>query len=383
MGRYIESIEDVPSGKSCGLGGIDEYLVRTGTITTFENAYNLRVIKFSVTPVVHIAAKLTNPADLPKLAEDLKRLAKSDFMIQCNIEGSGEHIVLKKNMLVFQQKVSDSILSYRETISEESEIMCLAKSSNKRSRIYLKARPMPNGLLEDIDEGEVTSHQEVKARARYLNEQYDYDINEARRIWCFGPERTGPNFFIDCTKGVEYLNEIKDYCIAGFHWATQEGVLAEENVRGVRFDIHDVTLNSDAIRRGGDGQIIPVTRRVIYTSMLTAKPQLFEPVYLCRIEFPEVVLGRVYGVLNRRRGYVFEEHQVAGTSMFIAKAFTADLCSNTDDHAFSQCIVDHWKVINQDSFDDSTKVRQIINDIRQRKGLKEGIPPLENFYAKE
>ncbi|CAF4833222.1 unnamed protein product, partial [Rotaria sp. Silwood2] len=117
----------------------------------------------------------------------------------CTIEGSGEHIVLKKNMLVFQQKVSDSIVSYRETLSEESEIMCLAKSPNKHSCIYLKARPMPNGLPEDIDEGEVTSHQEVKARARYLNEQYDYDINEACRIWCFGPERTGPNFFIDCT----------------------------------------------------------------------------------------------------------------------------------------------------------------------------------------
>lgn len=37
---------------------------------------------------------------------------------------------------------------------------------------------------------------------------------------------------LDCTKGVQYLNEIKDSVVAGFQWATKEGVLAEENMRG-------------------------------------------------------------------------------------------------------------------------------------------------------
>jgi len=27
---------------------------------------------------------------------------------------------------------------------------------------------------------------------------------------------------IDCTKGVQYLNEIKDSVVAGFQWATKE-----------------------------------------------------------------------------------------------------------------------------------------------------------------
>lgn len=43
MGRYIEAIEDVPCGNICGLVGVDQYLVKTGTITTFEQAHNLRV----------------------------------------------------------------------------------------------------------------------------------------------------------------------------------------------------------------------------------------------------------------------------------------------------------------------------------------------------
>lgn len=36
---------------------------------------------------------------------------------------------------------------------------------------------------------------------------------------------------------------------------------------------------------------------------------------------PEQVVGGIYGVLNRKRGHVFEESQVMGTPMFIVKAY--------------------------------------------------------------
>jgi len=54
-------------------------------------------------------------------------------------------------------------------------------------------------------------------------------------------------------------------------------------MRGVRFNIHDVSLHADAIHRGG-GQIIPTTRRVLYASQLTAQPSIMEPVYLVEIQ---------------------------------------------------------------------------------------------------
>lgn len=43
MGRYIEAIEDVPCGNIVGLVGVDQFLVKTGTITTYEQAHNLKV----------------------------------------------------------------------------------------------------------------------------------------------------------------------------------------------------------------------------------------------------------------------------------------------------------------------------------------------------
>lgn len=39
-------------------------------------------MKFSVSPVVRVAVEAKNPSELPKLVEGLKRLAKSDPMVQ-------------------------------------------------------------------------------------------------------------------------------------------------------------------------------------------------------------------------------------------------------------------------------------------------------------
>jgi elongation factor 2 len=72
MGRYVEAIEDVPCGNICGLVGVDQFLVKTGTISTFKDAHNLKVMKFSVSPVVRVAVEAKNPADLPKLVEGTK-----------------------------------------------------------------------------------------------------------------------------------------------------------------------------------------------------------------------------------------------------------------------------------------------------------------------
>ena len=91
-------------------------------------------------------------------------------------------------------------------------------------------------------------------------------------------------------------------------------------MRAVRFNIHDVTLHTDAIHRGG-GQIIPTARRCLYACVLTAAPKLLEPVYRVEIQVPQDAVGGIYGCLNRRRGHVSEEQAVAGTTMLIVKAY--------------------------------------------------------------
>ena len=116
----------------------------------------------------------------------------------------------------------------------------------------MKAQPFPDGLSDEIEDKKITPRDEPKARARYLADKYEWDVNDARKIWAFGPDQDGANMVIDVTKGVQFLNEIKDSVKSGFDWASKEGVLCDENMRGIRFDLHDVTLHADAIHRGGE-----------------------------------------------------------------------------------------------------------------------------------
>jgi elongation factor 2 len=403
MGRGVESLEDCPAGNIVGLVGIDQFLLKSGTITTNESAHNLKVMKFSVSPVVQVAVECKNPNDLPKLVEGLKRLSKSDPCVICKTSDSGEHIVagagelhleiclkdLEEDHAGVPIKTGNPVVQFRETVTAESDMICLSKSPNKHNRIFMKAAPITEELSVDIENGKVSAKDDFKARARILAEEHGWDVTDARKIWCFGPDGVGANLLVDVTKGVQYLNEIKDSCVAAFQWATKEGVLADENMRSIRFNILDVVLHADAIHRGG-GQIIPTCRRVVYASVLRAQPGIQEPVYLVEIQCPETAMGGIYGVLNRRRGHVFAEEQRPGTPLYNIKAylpvmesfgFTADLRAATSGQAFPQCVFDHWQLMPGSPLEPG-KIQDIIKGVRKRKGLAEDIPAFDKFYDK-
>jgi len=404
MAGKQEPVESVPCGNTVLLAGVDQFLAKTGTITDHEDACPLRSMKFSVSPVVRCAVECKNPSDLPKLVEGLKRLSKSDPLVSCTIEESGEHIIAGAGELHLEIcikdlqedymggaeiRVSEPVVAYRETVQGESSQQCLAKSPNKHNRIYAIAAPVDEALCGEIDEGKIAPRDEPKARARHLSETYGWDVNDARKIWAFGPDTTGPNLLVDTTKAVQYLNEIKDSLVAAFQWVTKEGVMADENMRGIRFNIQDVVLHADSIHRG-TGQIMPAGRRVMQACEMTAGPRLCEPVYLVDITCPERAVGGIYGVLNRRRGHVVEEMQRPGTPIFQVKAylpvsesfgFTADLRSHTGGQAFPQCVFDHWQIMPGDPLVPG-KQNDIVKGIRKRKGMPEEMPPLDRFLDK-
>jgi len=361
-------------------------------------------MKFSVSPVVQVAVDVKNASDLPKLVEGLKRLSKSDPCVLCYTSDSGEHIVagagelhleiclkdLEEDHAGVPIKTGNPVVQFRETVQDESNMTCLSKSPNKHNRIFMKAAPITEECSVDIENGKISSKDDFKARARILAEEHGWDVTDARKIWCFGPETSGPNLLVDTTKGVQYLNEIKDSCVAAFQWATKEGCLADENMRGIRFNILDVTLHADAIHRGG-GQIIPTCRRVLYASVLSASPAIMEPVFLVEITCPENAMGGIYGVLTRRRGHVFSEEQRAGTPLYQIKCylpvmesfgFTADLRAATAGQAFPQSIFDHWQLMPGDPTKVGSKPYDIIRAVRKRKGLPEDIPGFDKYYDK-
>jgi elongation factor 2 len=401
MGRNIEPIEDVPAGNILGLVGVDQFLLKSGTLTTSETAHNLKVMKFSVSPVVRRSVEVKNANDLPKLVEGLKRLSKSDPCVLTYITESGEHVVagagelhleiclkdLEEDHAGVPLRISDPVVQYRESVGGKSSITALSKSPNKHNRLYVIAEPLSEEVSKDIEGGKIGPRDDIKARARLLADEHGWDVTDARKIWCFGPETTGANLLVDQTKAVQYLNEIKDSVVSGFQWATKEGPVAEEPMRSIRFNIMDVTLHADAIHRGG-GQLIPTARRVLYAAALLAEPSLLEPVFMVEIQVPENAMGGIYGVLTRRRGHVFSEEQRPGTPLFNVKAylpvnesfgFNADLRAATSGQAFPQLVFDHWQILPGGSpLDPTTMTGKIVTDMRKRKGIKEQVPGVEN-----
>jgi len=72
-------------------------------------------------------------------------------------------------------------------VLEKSDHVVMSKSPNKHNRLYVEARPLELGLAEAIDEGRIGPKDDVKARGKILSEEFEWDRELVKKIWCFGP----------------------------------------------------------------------------------------------------------------------------------------------------------------------------------------------------
>jgi len=405
MGKGKESIVDVPCGNTVGILGVDNFLTKTGTITDCVEAHCIRNLKYSVSPVVKVAVAPKNMADLPKLLEGLKKLSKSDTLAQCSLNESGQNIIAASGELHIETCVYDLLhkytnnleviiseptVTYKETVMAPSSQECMVKTPNHHNRLFCQAEPLTDPLSEAIEKNEVSRMDDVKIRSKKLVEEFQWDKESTMKIWCFGPENQGPNMLVDLTKGIQYMNEIKDSMNTAFQHATKEGVLAEEELRGIRFNILDAKLHADSIHRG-PGQVIPAARKLFNGAQYTSQPRILEPIFLCEITTNLEGLKGVRQCLNKRRGTFLDEIQVTGTPLYLVKAhlpaaesfgFTGLLRSLTGGVAFPQCVFSHWSVVQGDPYDPKGKVFNLVRDIRTRKGLNPNAINLEDLLDK-
>jgi elongation factor 2 len=408
MGRYVEQLVDCPCGNIVGLVGVDAYLLKAGTISSHDDAYPFVTMKYSVSPVVRVAVECVNASDLPKLMEGLKRLAKSDPLVLCYTAPTGEHVIAGAGELHLEicikdlkddfmkgapVKISEPVVSFAESVTEETDIDVIAKSPNKHNRIYMRAQPITGGekVIQAIDNAELKMEQEMKTRARDMADNYEWDVTDARKIWTFGcPPDAKANVLVDTTKAVQYLNEIKDSMVGAFIQATASGILCDEVMRGIRFNIKDITMHADAIHRGA-GQIMPPCKRAMYACQIKSGPSLLEPMFLADITVPSGALSGVYNTLNARRGEVEGKEDRPGTPLCKIKAFlpvlesfgfTALLRQNTGGQAFPQLIFSHWKAVQGSPYEEGSMCEKIATAVRKRKGLKDGMPNFNDYYDK-
>lgn len=399
IGSKAETIGCVPCGNTVAITGIDNYLVKTGTISSIETESNnyIRPMKFSVSPVFRVAVKPANQQDMPRLTEGLQKLCKVDSLVQWTVEETGENVIAGCGELHIEicthelRKytgkeiiVSEPVVSYRETILDSCETNELVKTNNKQNRIWGTSEPVHPDLVEMVESGEVSEKDDPKERSKMLVDKFKWEKDDTYKIWAFET----PNFLVDKTKGVQGLNEIKDSIVTGFSQSYRQGVLAGEAMRGIRFNITDAQPHPDPAHRK-TAQILPAAKRLFHGLQLKSRPTLLEPIFLCEITAPSEVMGGIYQTLNTRRGQIIEESQLEG-SLNVVKAylpvaqsygFSGELRGNTQGKAFPQCFFSHWDKISGIPFEDA-KADQLIAEIRKRKGMKEEVPLVTDLLDK-
>ena len=356
------------SNQSTSIFGNTSFL-QHGTLTTRKR--NL-LTSFSFQPdasqsnLVSIQIEPIDPKDLPKMVEGLRRLQKIDVSINTYvsptggwcISGAGRYhleasiknfrcycvdndhsfpLKLTPNLYDLGDTINDnnsSIISLRETIAETtntssgirfgSRNICMAKSPNKHSRLYMNAEPLNEQFIQDIENGTLLLPPELtagttswlpsdKSFARRVseNKEYNWKYEHSRKIWTFGYSGVATsNCLVDVTKGLQFLGEIKEYVVCRFLQCSSDGIICGCPLRGIRFNLIDCKLNADSIHRGA-GQIMPSTRRVLYACQLASTPRLMKPLY----KF-EIVI--IFGIINYDHvgcdGFSFEETSIINIS---------------------------------------------------------------------
>jgi len=224
---------------------------------------------------------------------------------------------------------------------------------------------------------------------KILKDKFDWDLNECRKIWAFGIEDALTNCISDKTSAVQHMKEIKGNVLAGFNSVILNGPLTGEKLRNVKFNITDAKIIPDPIHRGGN-QLVPMTGKVLKGAMLSSKPRLQEPVFMCTIKTLDSLRGDVYSAIGNRRGKI-QDDEYDTESTIIIKAhlpvaesfgFSEYLSSMTSGRALPQFVFSHWETIASDPLEEGSMANKLVKEIRKRKGMTEEVPQPEAFLDK-
>ncbi|MCQ2377538.1 MAG: elongation factor EF-2, partial [Methanocorpusculum sp.] len=247
-------------------------------------------------------------------------------------------------------------------------------SPNRHNRFFMTVEPMPEAIVNAIQNNEVTMNMDNVARRDVLV-GLGLDKEEAKGV----KDIYGSNMFLDCTKGIQYLNETMELIIDGIHEALDGGPLADEQVQNVLIKLHDVKLHEDAIHRG-PGQVIPAVRGGIKAALLMAGDTLLEPMQNIQITVPQDQMGAAISQIQGRRGMLSttdvegDQIVVNGTAPVAELfGFAGDIRSATEGRAMWSTAFAGFAQVPQGM------LAEIVKGIRKRKGLKEEIPTPKDY----
>ncbi len=330
-------------------------------------------------PVVTVAVEAKNTKDLPKLIEVLRQVGKEDPTVKMQInEETGEHLVagmgeLHLEIITYrinekgvEIETSEPIVVYRETIAGTAGPV-EGKSPNKHNRFYLEIEPLDEAVYQAIVDGDI---KEGRVKGKELIpkfQEYGLPKDQARKVW----DVYDKSIFVNMTRGIQYLDEIKELLLEGFESAMDDGPIAKERVMGIKIRLMDAKIHEDAVHRG-PAQVLPAIRKAVYGAIMMAEPALLEPIQKVFINTPQDYMGSATREIQNRRGQIVDMSQEGDMSTVESKVpvaemfgFAGDIRSATE----GRCL---WSTESA-GFERLPRELQntIIREIRQRKGLSD------------
>ncbi|MFX1564350.1 MAG: GTP-binding protein, partial [Promethearchaeota archaeon] len=277
-------------------------------------------IRYVSDPVVSRSIKPSNPQDLAKLGDVVRKWVLADpTAIFRKDEESGEYILSGIDPLqieILTKRIAEEIkikIGIPITVYYEAPmspgVRIRTKCPEALNRIELHIEPLEPEVIQLIREGKISEYMDDRVVSKVLREQAGWDAKTGRNIWAI----EGTNVLIDSSRGVQRMERIKSYVITSFRDFCASSVLAHEPVMGMKVTIYDATVHEDPAHTKA-GQIMVMTGSALNISFLSANPGLYEPVLRIDVKTPEDTMGSIISYLTQHRGKVTGTETVGGNA---------------------------------------------------------------------
>ncbi|XP_011339302.1 elongation factor-like GTPase 1 isoform X2 [Ooceraea biroi] len=180
MGRELVAVNEIPAGNVFGIGGLEEHVLKTATLSTTIACPSFTELTSLAVPILRVALEPTHPNDLPKLISGLKLLNQADACALVHMQENGEIILstigevhlercledLKLKYAKIDINVSEPIVPFRETIVPPPKLDMMNEAIekkktdhvslelwtyNRQCRFEIDAKPLPENVTKLLE----------------------------------------------------------------------------------------------------------------------------------------------------------------------------------------------------------------------------------------
>ncbi|XP_069767762.1 elongation factor-like GTPase 1 isoform X2 [Narcine bancroftii] len=171
MGKELEDVQEVPVGNVFGIGGLEDHVLKSATLSTSPLCPPFTPLNFEATPIVRIAVEPKHPSEMPQLVRGMKLLNQADPCVEVLVQETGEHVLITAGEVHLQRCLDDlrerfakieisssaPIVPFRETIIRRPKVDMVNEDMGTQQKvavIHQKKEDLskyPEGVSVDSD----------------------------------------------------------------------------------------------------------------------------------------------------------------------------------------------------------------------------------------